>query len=329
VRRREFIAGIGGAVAWPLVARAQANKRLPRVGVLMEAFEGNPEGQAEIAAFRRGLAALGWVEHTTIEVDVRWPPSNIEAIEASAAELLALKPDVLLARTTPGTNALKKLGGTTPIVFVLIAQPIEQGFVQSLAAPGGYLTGFTNVEESIGGKMLQLLREIDPRIVRVAVIYNPHTAPYAGFYLRTIESAARGLGMAVVSMPVQSDTAIEDAMAELARQPGGGMISIPDAFTTQHREQLISVAARNKIPAIYSRRMHTIEGGLMTYAADSSDVMQRVAGYADRILRGEKPADLPVQQPTRFNFLINLKTAASLGLSVPLTLHATADEVIE
>ena len=214
-------------------------------------------------------------------------------------------------------------------MFVGVGLPIEQGFVQSLAAPGGYITGFTNVEDSIGGKMLQLLREIDPRIVRVAVIYNPQTAPYAAFYLRAVESAARGLGVAVVSTPVQSVAAMEDAMGELARQPGGGMISIPDAFTTQHREQIIAMAARNKIPAIYSRRMHTVEGGLMTYAADSGDLMQRAAGYADRILRGEKPADLPVQQPARFNFLINLKTAAALGLSVPLTLQASADEVIE
>jgi putative tryptophan/tyrosine transport system substrate-binding protein len=317
------------ATVWPLAARAQQPNRVRRIGVLMNVAKDDPSGQAEIAAFRQGLAEHGWIEGRTIRIEVRWPGGNIELVEALAKELVGLKPDVLLSRTTPATAALKSGSGVIPTVFVGVVEPVEQGFVQSLARPGGYLTGFTNFEVSTGSKMVQLLKEIDPRIVRVAVIYNPQTAPYAGLYVRSMDSAVLRLGVEAVTMPVQSEADIEAAMTAFARQPGGGLVAIPDSFTGAHRDLIIELAARNRLPALYGSPSFMPSGGLMGYAVDTRDLMHRAADYVDRIIGGAKPAELPVQQPTRYNLVINRKVADALGLEIPETLLAIADKVIE
>jgi putative ABC transport system substrate-binding protein len=328
MKRREFIAGLGSAAAWPLTARAQ-QAGVRRVGVLMNAVKDDTGGLADMAAFRQGLAELGWVEGQTIQIQSRWPGSDIERVGALAKELVGLKPDVLLARSTPITAALKGETTSIPIVFVAVAEPSESGLVQNLARPGGNITGFTNFEGSIGGKWLQLLKEVDPRIVRVAVIYNPQTAPYAGSFLRSVGSAAPTLGIEAIDMPVQSEADIETTVASFARHPGAGLVAIPDSFTGQHRALIIALTARHRLPALYSTLSFTPSGGLMAYAVDTRDLMQRAATYVDRILKGGKPADLPVQLPAKFELSINLKTAKALGLALPDMLIARANEVIE
>jgi putative tryptophan/tyrosine transport system substrate-binding protein len=329
MRRREFIAGLGGAVAWPLAARAQRRDPVRRIGVLMSNVNNDSEALAELAAFYQGLEKHGWIEGRTVDVEVRWPGADLERVAALAKELIDLKPDAVLSRTTPATAALIKETSTIPIVFVNIASPIEQGFVQSLPRPGGNSTGFTNFDSLVGGKMLQFLKEIHPPLVRVAVIYNPQTAPYAGLYLRTMEPAARALAVAIETMQVQSDADIEAAMTAFALQPGGGVVAIPDSFTRQRRNLLIAVAARNNLPAISGYLGWPSAGGLMAYAVDVADLMYRAAGYVDRILKGETPAELAVQQPTRFNLVINRKVADSLGLAISPQLSVLADEIIE
>jgi putative ABC transport system substrate-binding protein len=329
MKRREFIAGLGSAAAWPLAAHAQRGERMRRVGVLMPVGSDDPDGLAEMAALRQGLTEHGWIEGRTIDIAVRWPGGNSELIEASAKELVGAKPDVLLSRSTPITAAFKRQSGAIPIVFVGVAEPVEQGLVQSLARPGENITGFTNLEASVGSKMLALLKEIDPRIVRVVIIYNPQTAPFAGLYVRPMQSAAASLGVETIAMPVQSESDIEAAMTALAGQPGGGLVAIPDSFTTERRDLILALAERIRLPAIYGSPFFLWSGGLMTYAVDSRDLMHRAADYVDRILRGDRPADLPVQQPTRYRLTINMKTAKALSLTVPPTLLALADEVIE
>jgi putative ABC transport system substrate-binding protein len=280
-------------------------------------------------ALRAGLAELGWVEDRNIQIDVRWPGGDLERIQGMAMELVAFRPDILLARSTPTTAAFRRESETIPIVFVNVIEPVEQGFVQNLARPGGNITGFTSFESMIGGKWLQLIKEVDPRITRVAVIFNPQTAPFAGLFVRSIEAAAPGLAIEVMTMPVASDANIEVAVTDFARRPGGGLVAIPDSFTGEHREQVIAQAARNRLPALFSNLVSTSNGGLMAYAVDTRDLMHRAAGYVDRILKGDKPAELPVQQPAKFQLSINLKTAKALGLTVPPSLLARADEVIE
>jgi putative ABC transport system substrate-binding protein len=329
MKRREFITLLGGAATWPVTAIAQQAERMRRVGVLMNSVNDDPDGLAEMAALRQKLAEHGWIEGRTIGIEVRWPGANIELTEALAKELVGLRPDVLVSRTTPATVALKKESGIIPIVFVNITEPVEQGFVQSFARPGGYLTGFTNFEASVGGKMVQLLKEMDPRIGRVAVIYNSRTAPFAGLHVHSVESAAPGLAIEAVTMLVQNEADIEAAITTFSRQPGGGLVAIPDTFTRQYRDLIIALAARNRLPTIYSYSESTAIGGLMAYAADAHDLMHRAGDYVDRILKGAKPADLPVQEPTKFQLVINLKTAKALELTVPPNLLAIADEVIE
>ena len=328
MRRREFITVLGGAAAWPLVARAQQADRVRHVGALMNGDSGDAVGQGDLTAFRQGLTELGWIEGRNIDIELRWPGGDVERAQTFAKELVGLRPDVLLVRTTPAADALKKETSTIPIVLVNVVEPVEQGFVYSLARPGGNITGFTNFEESVGGKMLQLLKEVDSRIKRVAVIYNPQTAPFGGLYFRSVESAASVLAVEPVTMLVQSAADIEAAMTAFARQPGGGVVAIPDSFTVQHRDLLVALAARYRLPSIYAYIQASM-GGLMTYTVDTRDLMHRAAGYIDRILKGEKPAELAVQQPARFNLVINLKTAKALGLTVPQTLLVAADEVIE
>jgi putative tryptophan/tyrosine transport system substrate-binding protein len=329
MRRREFIAGLGGAAAaWPLAGQAQG-ERIRRIGVLELFVSGDPEGQADLAALRRGLTEHGWIEGRTIDIAVRWPGGNIELIESLAKELIELKPDVLLSRSTPTTAALKKSSGGIPIVFVNVSAPLEQGLVQSLARPGGNITGFTNFEVSVGTKMLQLLKEIDPRIVRVVVIYNPQTAPFAGSYVRPMESAVASLGVEAIVMPVQSNSDIEAAMTVSARQPGGGLVVIPDSFASVRRDLIIALSERMRVPTVYFMPYFARSGGLMAYGVDPHDQMYRAADYIDRILRGASAADLPVVQPSKFEFVINLKTAKAFGLAIPPNLLALTDEVIE
>jgi putative ABC transport system substrate-binding protein len=328
IQRREFISFLGGAVVWPLAARAQQAQRR-RLGVLMNVVKDDPGSLDEVAALQHGLAELGWADGRNIDIEFRWPGGDVERAQALAKELVGLRPDVLLSRSTPTTAALRRETGTIPIVFVNVIEPVEQGFVQDLARPGGNITGFSNFESMIGGKWLQLLKEVDPRITRVALIYNPQTAPFAGLFLRSVEAAAPGLAVEPVAMPVTSEADIEAAMTAFAQRSGGGLIAIPDSFTGQHRDQVIAVAAYNQLPALYANVVSTPRGGLISYAVDTRNLMKRAANYIDRILKGAKPSDLPVQQPAKFELSINLKTAGRLGLTVPQTLLAIADEVIE
>jgi putative ABC transport system substrate-binding protein len=295
----------------------------------MNVVQEDPGGPADVMAFRHGLADLGWIEGRNIHVEFRWPGGDIDRVQTLAKELVGLRPDVLIGRSTPTTAALKQETTTIPIIFVNVTEPAEQGFVQSLARPGGNITGFTNFEASIGGKWLQLLKEVDPRIARVAVIFNPQTAPFAGLFLRSVESAAPTFAVEAVAMPIQSDADIETALSMFAAQPSSGLIAIPDSFTGQHRDLIIALAARYRLPALYAIPSATPSGGLMAYAVDTRDTMRRAAGYVDRILKGAKPADLPVQQAARFQLSINLKTAKAIGLDVAPNLAARADEVIE
>jgi putative ABC transport system substrate-binding protein len=329
MNRREIIATLGAAAVSPLSALAQSGGQMRSVGVLMSFLPDDLAGVADVAAFRQGLADFGWVEGRNIHIELRWAGGDVERAQVLAKELVGLKPDVLLARSTPTTDALKRETSVIPIVFVNVAEPIESGFVQTLARPGGHITGFTNFEASIGGKWLQLLKEADPRIVRIAIIYNPQTAPFAPLFLRSVQSAALTLAVQIVDMPVQDDADIETAVAMFTREPGGGLIAIPDSFTAGHRDVIIALAARHRLPALYSTPSFTPSGGLMAYAVDSRDTMQRAAGYIDRILRGAKPADLPVQAPVKFELSINLKTAKALGLDLAPMFLARADEVIE
>jgi putative ABC transport system substrate-binding protein len=329
MRRRDFIAGLGIAVASPVAARAQQSDRVRHVGVLMNVVQEDPGGSADVMAFQQGLAELGWIEGRNIVIEFLWPGSDIERIQTFARELVGLRPDVLIGRSTPTTAALKRETATIPIIFVNVPEPVEQGFVQSFARPGGNITGFTNFESSIGGKWLQLLKEIDPRIERVAVIFNPQTAPFAGLFLSSVQTAAPGFTVEVVAMPIQGDADIEVAVTMFARQPSGGLIAIPDSFTVQHRDRIISLTTRDRLPALYSTLSATPSGGLMAYAVDTRDTMQRAAGYVDRVFRGAKPADLPVQQPAKFQLSINLKAAKAIGLDIAPLLIARADEVIE
>jgi putative ABC transport system substrate-binding protein len=332
MRRRQFIAALGGAVAaWPSLSQAQqGDHRARQIGVLMSVVPDDPSGDADIAALRQALDELGWIDGRNIHIHLRWPGGDIERVRALAKDLVELKPDVLISRSTPATMALRSETEVIPIVFVNIAaEPVESGLAQTLARPGGNVTGFTNFESSIGGKWLQLLKEVDPRISRIGMIYNPRTAPFGRSFLSSVQSAAPMLSLQVVDLPVQTTSNIETELAAFARERGGSLVAIPDSFTQEHRHLIIALAARYRLPAVYPWTSATRSGGLMAYAVDSPDAMRRAAGYIDRILKGAKPGDLPVQQPAQFALSVNLRTAKALGLEFPPSLVATADEVIE
>jgi putative ABC transport system substrate-binding protein len=329
MRRRDFVMLAGAALAWPRPARAQHGDRLRRIGVLMALPPSDPSGAAEAAALEQGLQELGWVRGRNLAIEYRWPGGDLERARAAAQEIVALSPDVLVGRSTPAIAALKALTQSIPIVFVQVAEPVGSGFVHSLAQPGGNITGFTNFEASIGSKWLALLKELAPGTVRAGVIFNSDTAPFARSFLRSVEAAAPELGAHVVPLAVHSAAEITEAITGLAREPGGSLVAIPDAFTAEHRDLIIGLAAKLKLPAVYPSQVFAASGGLMVYAVDTHDLFQRAAGYVDRILKGAKPADLPVQQPAKFALSINLKTAKALGLTVPQTLLTSADEVIE
>jgi ABC-type uncharacterized transport system substrate-binding protein len=331
IGRREFISLLGGAAAaWPLAARAQQGDRVRRIGVLMGYPENDLEGPAFLAAFREALQKLGWAEDRNIRFDTRWAtPEDAEARQRFAKELVALQPDLILSAVTPTTAALLQQTRTIPIVFATVSDPVGSGFVASLAQPGGNVTGFQAMVGSLAGKWLELLKEIAPRVARVAMLFNPAVAPYAESFLNPFKAAASSFAVEAIAAPVRDMSELESVVAAQARAPNGGLIVMPDTFTDVHRAEITSLAARSGLPAVYPRRIFTELGGLLSYGIDQLDLYRRAATYADRILKGAKPSELPVQAPVKFELVINLKTAKALGLDVPPLLQQRADEVIE
>jgi putative ABC transport system substrate-binding protein len=331
VHRRSFITLLTAtAAAWPLAAGAQQNERVRRVGVLMPLTKDDPEDRARVAALQEGLRRLGWMEGRNIQSEYRWYAGDASRASTLAKELVDLRPDLILVGSTPGTAALQQETRTIPLVFVAVADPVDQGLVESLARPGGNATGFAFGEFSIGTKMLEALKQIAPGMTRIATVYNPEIARYSEHYLRPIEAAAPSFGLEMVRAPVRDPAGIEAAIAAIGRAAGGGLLCLPDTFLNVHRNLIIGVVARYNLPAIYGARFFVTEGGgLMSYAVDPTSLYRQSASYVDRILRGDKPADLPVQQPVKYELVINNKTAKALGIEVPPTLLAIADEVIE
>jgi len=329
MKRRKFITLLGGAAAWPFAARAQQGERMRRIGVLMPLAENDPVGQARIAALREGLEKLGWIEGRNIRIDTRWTTtSDVESMQRYAKELVALQPDLIVTQSTPITATLLQETRTIPIVFALVADPIGSGFVASFAKPGGNVTGFVTIEPTMAGKWLELLKEIAPRADRVAFLFNPATAPYFEYWLNP-KAAAVSFAVEAIAAPVRDRSELEPVIAEQARTPNGGLVVMPDTFTDTHRVEITSLAARYRLPAVYPYRQFTAVGGLLSYGDDLIDNFRRAPTYVDRILKGEKPSELPVQAPVKFDLVINLKTAKALGLEVPLHLQQRADEVIE
>jgi putative ABC transport system substrate-binding protein len=331
LRRREFITLLGGAAAaWPLEARAQLGERMRRIGALIGGAETDPESRARVAALREGLEQRGWSEGRNLRIDYRWASADSDRIRAFAAELVATAPEAIFAHTTPATTRLLEATRNIPIVFASVSDPVGDGIVASFARPGGNVTGFTNVEASIGGKWLEILKELSPAVARVGFLFNPATSPGGGsYFLRPFEAAAPLFNVQPISTPVEDVVDIERAVAPLAVGANGGLIVNSDVFTTRHRAAIIAAAARHRVPAIYPFAYFAADGGLAAYGTDVRDLWRRAASYIDRILRGEKPADLPVQAPTKFELVINLKTAKALSLNIPAMLLARADEVIE
>jgi putative tryptophan/tyrosine transport system substrate-binding protein len=330
MKRREFIAGIGSWAASPLAARAQQTERVRRMAVLMAYAEGDPGAQGYLRSFLNGLRDLGWSEGRNLRIDYRWAVGDVERMKRLAQELVALQPDVILSNTTPVTAAFRSATATIPIVFVIVSDPVGDGFVESLARPGGNLTGFINLEASVGGKWLELLKDVAPHVARAALMFNPVTAPGRGTYFSpSFQAAAHSLSVEPILAPVGSDVDIERALAALADKPAGGLVVMTDGFMFARRGTVIPLVARYKIPAVYANRASVAEGGLIGLGPYNLDLFSRSATYIDRILRGAIPADLPVQVPTKYELVISLKTAKALGLEIPPTLLARADEVIE
>jgi putative ABC transport system substrate-binding protein len=330
MRRREFITLLGGAAAgWPFAARAQQPERTRRIGVLTNVAADDPEGQARVAAFQRGLQELGWSIGRNVRMDIRWGAANINRASSLAKELVTLQPDLILSQGTPLTAALQRETMTIPIVFVSVSDPVGSGFVKSLASPEGNITGFINFESSLMEKWLELLKEIAPRITQVTVMFNPQTAPYAEYYLQIFNTAAAKFGVKPVRSLVRSEMDIEQVISELGRESGSGLIAMSDTFMTVHRKSIIELTTRHKVPLMYYFSNGPREGGLISYGVDIDDLFWRATTYVDRILRGTKPAELPVQVPTKYLLAINLKTAKALGLDVPQSILLRANEVIE
>jgi ABC-type uncharacterized transport system substrate-binding protein len=329
MRRREFIALLGAATAWPLPLTAQQAERLRRIGVLSGLAENDPEGHVRVAAFREGLQKLGWTEGRNVRIDIRWGTPEAETMQWFAKELVALQPDLIVTQNTPGTAAMLQQTGVIPIIFVNVVDPVGSGFVANFPRPGGNVTGFVSLEPTMAGKWLELLKEIEPRVVRVAFLFNPATASYAGYYLTPFKAAAPSFAVEAIAAPVHDSSELESVVAALAREPNGGFIAMPDSFLIAHRAEVTSLAARHRLPAVYPFRHFTEVGGLLSYGSDQLDNYRRAASYADRILKGEKPSELPVQVPVKFEMTVNLKTAKALGLEVPPMLLARADVVIE
>jgi putative ABC transport system substrate-binding protein len=327
MKRRTFIAGLGSAAVWPLTARAQQAERVRRIGVVMGQEENNPTPKSAVTAFTQALADLGWTDGRNVRMDLRWGRGDPNRIGALAQELVGLQPDIILTGTTLAAVALQRETRTIPIVFASVADPIATGIVERLNQPGGNVTGFANYEATLGGKWLELLSEITPGLKRAAIMFNPDTA--ASYLMPSLEMAARSLKVVPIVAPVHSDVEIEGAIVALGGEPGGGLVVVPDVFNDAHRAPIISAAARHNIPAVYWRSDLARDGGLLSYGYDVVDTFRRAATYVDRILRGSKPGDLPVQFPTKFEMVVNLKTAKALGLTVPQSILLRADELIE
>jgi putative ABC transport system substrate-binding protein len=330
MRRREFIAGLcGAAAAWPVMARAQQPGKVPRISVLMPYAENDPENSPRVTAPRQGLLLLGWTEDHNVRLEYRWSASDADSIRTLARELVDLRPDVILTDTTPVTAAVLRETRTIPVVFVQVADPVGSGFVASYPRPSGNATGFNGLPLTMAGKWLELLMEIVPRTVWVMLLFNPPTAPYAQRMFEPFKAAASAIGVGAVASPVHDPAEIETVIAAFAREPDSGLVVLSSSFMLGHRDLVIALAARHRLPAAYAFRYWAQSGGLISYGNVAADAYRQAATYIDRILRGAKPADLPVQAPTKFELVINLKTANALGINIPPTLLARADEVIE
>jgi putative ABC transport system substrate-binding protein len=333
MNRRAFISVLGGAAAthisaWPLAARAQQSERVRHIGVLMPVAADDPDAQPRVSAFQRRLQELGWMVGHNLRIDYRWTPEDTPYMRAQAAELVSLKPDLIVAGGSPAVAALRAESRNIPIIFMQVIDPVAAGFVTSLSRPGGNLTGMTNFEFAMGGKWLEILKEISPRLAGVAVLYNPATARHEGM-LSSVTAAAPLLSIELTDAPFQDAAVIERAIDALAQKSNGGLLVLPDVSTLNHRDLIIARTAQRRLPAVYPFRFFAVNGGLVSYGIDVTDSYRQIASYVDRILRGAQPEDLPVQAPNKFELIINLKTAKALGLEVPLTLLARADEVIE
>jgi putative ABC transport system substrate-binding protein len=330
VRRREFIVFVGSAAAaWPLAARAQQPDRMRLICVLMGFEESDPAAQSWIAAFRDRLTKLGWTEGSNLRIELRWSAADADRMKTFAKELVDLRPDAIFGQTTPVIGALARETQTIPIVFVLVSDPIGSGFAASLAHPTGNITGFSGNDPTIGGKWMELLKEIAPRTARVALLFNPATAPQRQFYMPSIKATASSVAVDVSDAPLHAKEEIEGVIAAQARTPGGGIIAMPDPFTNTNRELIIALAARYRIPTIFYDPLYAELGGLISYGTDFAELFRQAAEYIDRVLKGAKPGELPIQQPTKYELVINLKTAKALGLTIPESVLSLADKVIE
>jgi putative ABC transport system substrate-binding protein len=329
MRRREFIPLLGGMVlSWQIAAQAQQSGRVTRIGVLMGIGENDPEAKLRVEALQNGLKELGWAEGQNIHLDYRWTEGDPARTQLLAKEIVDLKPDIIVVHSTPAVKALRQLTSTTPMVFVLIADPIGSGFVTSLAHPGGKLTGFMNVDAPMAGKWLELIKEIAPKVRQIALIFNPNTSPYQSF-LRSFNENAPKLELQAIPTPVLDADELERSITTLGKQPDSGLFVVPDVFVQVHRKLIIRLAEQYRLPAVYPYRFFPESGGLMSYGLDTVNVFRQAASYVDRILKGTAPADLPVQAPTIFQLVINLKAAKAIGLAIPESFLTRADEVIE
>jgi putative ABC transport system substrate-binding protein len=327
--RREFIAALGGAAAWPLAAHAQQGDRVRRIGMLMGTDENDTVRQRFLPAFTQALAGLGWTDARNVRIDLRAFGNDINRIRALAQELIRLQPDIIVTDATAATVAVQRETRTIPIVFAIGVDPVASGIVPRLNRPGGNITGFALYEPSLGGKWLELLSQVAPGLKRAAIMFNPRTPP-ASAYMPSLETAARSLKVVIIPAPVHGDVQIEAAITALGREPGGGLVVIPDLSTVAHHASIVLAAARNNVPAVYARpRLVRDGGGLLSYGPDPVDIFRRAATYVDRILRGEKPGDLPVQFPTKFEMVVNVKTAKALGLAITPSILLRATEVVE
>jgi putative ABC transport system substrate-binding protein len=331
MRRRDFISLLGGAAAWPVAARTQQGDRVRRIGVLMGPAENDPVAKTNFSAFTQALAGLGWTDGRNVRIDLRLGAggADINRMRALAQELVSLQPDIILTGGDRVTAAIQRETRTIPIVFVGVTDPVAQGIVARFDRPGGNITGFVDLEATLGGKWLELLSEIAPGLKRTAIMFDPDTTPDAPVLIPSLETAARSLKVTPIIAPVHSDGEVEAAVTAVGREPGGGLVVMPSGFALTHRALIISAAARNNVPAVWSNSSQVRDGGLLSYGPARVDLFRRAATYVDRILRGEKPAELPVQLPTKFEMAVNLKTAKAIGLTVPLSIMVRADEVIE
>jgi putative ABC transport system substrate-binding protein len=330
MRRREFIGLLGGTAAgWPLAAHAQQPDRIRRLGVLMAIAESDVDAKKGIGILEQTLQELGWKVGATIRIDYRWGNGDPDRIQALAKELVDLGPNVLVGHSTPSAKGLLKQTHSVPIVFLTVTDPMGQGLVSSLSRPGGNITGFSVFEFSLGTKWLETLKQITPNIRRVVAFFNPDTAPYYELYLRSINAGTSSLGIESIAVQVHNVTDIENAIRKVGSEPNSGLFVLPDSHNVVHRKRIIELAAQYRLPAIYYFRYFATDGGLISYGPDEMDLFRRTAGYVDQILKGSNPGDLPVQQPTKFELVINLKTAKALGIAVPQSLVVAADDVIE